>query len=99
VTENWGGLPTASAAKEIRARILQDTGLTASAGVSYNRVFAKLASGQRKPNGKFVIYPMLVLIHVFLDIGRELPVGFGFIEIFLRDLVDFSPINSANRTR
>jgi DNA polymerase IV len=31
--------------------------LTASAGVSYNRVFAKLASGQRKPNGKFVITP------------------------------------------
>jgi DNA polymerase-4 len=57
VTE-WRGLPTASAtAKEIRARILQDTGLTASAGVSYNKFLAKLASGQRKPNGQFVITP------------------------------------------
>ena len=58
VTENQRGLPTASAtAKEIRARILQETGLTASAGISYNKFLAKLASGQRKPNGQFVITP------------------------------------------
>src|SRR5580693_4973167 len=58
VTENRLGLPTASAtAKEIRARILQETGLTASAGVSYNKFLAKLASGQRKPNGQFAIMP------------------------------------------
>jgi DNA polymerase-4 len=58
VTENRRGLPTAAAtAKDIRARILQDTGLTASAGVSYNKFLAKLASGQRKPNGQFVITP------------------------------------------
>ena len=58
VTENRRGLPTASAtAKEIRARILEETGLTASAGVSYNKFLAKLASGQRKPNGQFVITP------------------------------------------
>src|SRR5271155_1756074 len=58
VTENRRGLPTASAtAKEIRARILQETGLTASAGVSYNKFLAKLASGQRKPNGQFAIMP------------------------------------------
>src|SRR6266851_5190296 len=58
VTENRRGLPTASAtAKEIRARILKYTGLTASAGVSYNKLLAKLASGQRKPNGQFVITP------------------------------------------
>ena len=58
VTDNRRGLPTASAtAKEIRARILQDTGLTASAGVSYNKFLAKLASGQRKPNGQFIITP------------------------------------------
>jgi nucleotidyltransferase/DNA polymerase involved in DNA repair len=38
VTENRRGLPTASVtAKEIRARILQETSLTASAGVSYNK--------------------------------------------------------------
>ena len=58
VTENRRGLPSASAtAKEIRARILQETSLTASAGVSYNKFLAKLASGQRKPNGQFVITP------------------------------------------
>jgi DNA polymerase-4 len=58
VTENLRGLPTASAtAKALRARILQETGLTASAGVSYNKFLAKLASGQRKPNGQFVITP------------------------------------------
>jgi DNA polymerase-4 len=60
VTENRRGLPTAAAtAKEIRARIFHDTGLTASAGVSYNKFLAKLASGQRKPNGQFVITPEL----------------------------------------
>src|SRR5580700_2020683 len=58
VTENRRGLPTAAAtAKDIRARILQDTGLTASAGISYNKFLAKLASDQRKPNGQFVITP------------------------------------------
>src|SRR5271169_3307611 len=58
VTENRLGLPTASAtAKEIRARIFQETGLTASAGVSYNKFLAKMASGQRKPNGQFAITP------------------------------------------
>src|SRR6185437_13784952 len=58
VTENLRGIPTASAtAKEIRARILTETGLTASAGISYNKFLAKLASGHRKPNGQFVIPP------------------------------------------
>ncbi|MBK8176177.1 MAG: DNA polymerase IV [Rhodospirillales bacterium] len=58
VTENRCGLPSASmTAKEIRARILADTGLTASAGVSYNKFLAKLASSQRKPNGQFVLTP------------------------------------------
>jgi nucleotidyltransferase/DNA polymerase involved in DNA repair len=41
--------------KEIRARILRTTGLTASAGVSYNKFLAKLASGQRKPNGQLIL--------------------------------------------
>jgi DNA polymerase-4 len=58
VTENQRGLPTASAtAKEIRVRIFEETRLTASAGVSYNKFLAKLASGQRKPNGQYVITP------------------------------------------
>lgn len=58
VTENLRGLPTAwSTAREIRARILEETGLTASAGVSYNKFLAKLASGHRKPNGQFAVTP------------------------------------------
>jgi DNA polymerase-4 len=58
VTENRRALPTAwSTAKEIRARIFDETGLTASAGVSYNKFLAKLASDQRKPNGQFAVTP------------------------------------------
>jgi DNA polymerase IV len=58
VTENRRGLPTAWAtAKEIRARILAETGLTASAGISYNKFLAKLASDHRKPNGQFAVTP------------------------------------------
>ena len=60
VTENLRGVPTASAtAKEIRARILEETGLTASAGVSYNKFIAKLASDFRKPNGQYVVTPAM----------------------------------------
>jgi DNA polymerase-4 len=58
VTANLRGLLTASdTATEIRAEILAETGLTASAGVSYNKFLAKLASDMRKPNGQFVIPP------------------------------------------
>lgn len=60
VTENLKGIPTATRlATEIRARILAETGLTASAGISYNKFLAKLASDQRKPNGQFVITPAM----------------------------------------
>jgi DNA polymerase-4 len=58
VTANKAGLKTAwLTAKAIRSRILNETGLTASAGVSYNKFLAKLASGQRKPDGQFAIQP------------------------------------------
>lgn len=58
VTENLRGLPTATAtAKEIRARIFEKTGLTASAGISYNKFLAKQASDHNKPNGQYTILP------------------------------------------
>ena len=58
VTADRRGLSTASAtAQEIRRRILEETDLTASAGISYNKFLAKLASDQNKPNGQFVVAP------------------------------------------
>jgi DNA polymerase IV len=44
-------------ANEIRQRIYETTGLTASAGVSYNKFLAKIASDVNKPNGIFIIRP------------------------------------------
>ena len=58
VTTNLKNMPLASdIAREIRARILERTGLTASAGISYNKFLAKVASDHRKPNGQTVIPP------------------------------------------
>ncbi len=58
VTENLKSIPSATLiANEIRQKIEQSTQLTASAGVSYNKFLAKLASDYRKPNGFYVIKP------------------------------------------
>ena len=71
VTENIQGIPIATEiATVIRAKILSETGLTASAGISYNKFLAKLASDQNKPNGQFVITPKMGPGFV-----QDLPVG------------------------
>ncbi|HET9033887.1 MAG TPA: DNA polymerase IV, partial [Dokdonella sp.] len=61
VTENHGGLPSATAvARMIRAQIREETALVASAGVAPNKFLAKIASDWDKPDGLFVIKPNAV---------------------------------------
>ncbi len=77
VTENLPGIDSATQiAREIRARILAETQLTASAGISYNKFLAKLASDHRKPNGQFVVRPAQGLAFVEgLAVGQFHGVG------------------------
>jgi DNA polymerase-4 len=58
VTENsWGETLATPVAKRVKARILEETRLTASAGVAPNKFLAKVASGWKKPDGLTVISP------------------------------------------
>ncbi|AUH32882.1 DNA polymerase IV [Paracoccus tegillarcae] len=66
----WPGQTATQVAREIRARVLETTQLTASAGVSYNKFLAKLASDQNKPDGLCVIPP-----EKGADFVQSLPVG------------------------
>lgn len=77
VTSNRKGIPYATQiAKEIKERIFDTTGLTASAGVSFNKFLAKIASDYNKPNGLFVIKPKMAEAFVEkLPIERFFGVG------------------------
>lgn len=58
VSENKKGIELAvDIAKEIKEKIYECTSLTASAGISYNKLLAKIASDMRKPNGIFTVHP------------------------------------------
>ncbi len=77
VTENKIGLPSASLiAQEIRQRIFNEVGLTASAGISINKFIAKVASDYNKPNGQKTVNPEDVLSFLEdLDIRKFYGVG------------------------
>ena len=77
VTENKKGNPSATLiAKEIRDRILNEVGLTASAGISINKFVAKIASDYNKPNGQKTVNPEEVLEFLeHLDIRKFYGVG------------------------
>lgn len=70
VTVNKKGNPSASLlAQEIRSRIFNEVGLTASAGISVNKFVAKIASDYNKPNGQKTVNPDEII--AFLE---ELPI-------------------------
>jgi DNA polymerase-4 len=78
VTHNKKGNPSATLlAQEIRLRILNEVGLTASAGISVNKFVAKIASDYNKPNGQKTVNPEEVLsflevlpIRKFYGVGK-----------------------------
>lgn len=58
VTDNKKGIELAvDIASEIKKKIFERTSLTASAGVSYNKLLAKISSDMRKPDGLFTVHP------------------------------------------
>jgi len=67
VTDNYQGMPSATLiAREVKKKIYARTGgLTASAGVSFNKFLAKVASDVNKPDGITVITPDIA--HEFID--------------------------------
>jgi len=74
-TASFSGIAT-DIAKAIKAEIRQETGLTASAGVSYNKFLAKVASDMNKPDGLYVIRPEQGAAFVqALNIGKFYGIG------------------------
>ena len=77
VTQNKKGNPSASLlAQEIRQRIFEEVGLTASAGISINKFIAKVASDYNKPNGQKTVNPEEVIEFLEnLDVKKFYGVG------------------------
>ncbi len=77
VTENKKGNQSATLiAEEIRTRIQNEIGLTASAGISINKFIAKVASNYNKPNGQKTVNPEDVVEFLeALDIRKFYGVG------------------------
>ncbi|WP_291275449.1 DNA polymerase IV [Flavobacterium sp.] len=77
VTENKKGNPSATLiAKEIRQKIFDKTGLTASAGISVNKFVAKIASDYNKPNGQKTVNPDEVEAFIeVLDVKKFYGIG------------------------
>ena len=77
VTENKKGNPSATLiAKEIRQKIFEVTGLTASAGISVNKFVAKIASDFNKPNGQKTVNPEEVEAFIeVLDVKKFYGIG------------------------
>lgn len=66
----------AAVAREIRAQILEETGLCASAGISTNKMIAKIASDWNKPNGQFEVTAEEIPAFIAaLPVGRLWGVG------------------------
>ena len=77
VTQNKKGNPSATLiAQEIRKRIFEEVGLTASAGISVNKFVAKIASDYNKPNGQKTVNPEEVSLFLEnLDIKKFYGIG------------------------
>ena len=79
VTHNKKGMASATViAQEIRKRILDETQLTASAGISINKFLAKTASDMNKPDGCTLIRPEIaeafieqLEIEKFFGVGKK----------------------------
>lgn len=105
VTINKKGMHSAThIAKEIKQKIFEETGLTASAGVSYNKFLAKIASDYKKPNGIYVITPQKgvafieqLTINKFFGVGRVTAAKMNELGIYTgADLKKWSEIDLAH---
>ena len=101
VTANKVNNPSATLiAKEIKTKIFDKTGLTCSAGVSFTKMLAKLASDENKPDGLTVITPQLAIEYMLNLKLRRIPGVGNVLEkklkqhqlVFGRDLLPFTRV-------